>query len=103
MRKFADRLLASEVSIVRAIANDEGRGHFVRAEALKTLAKRGEVSKTLVRRLWRIGSPCFQPDLVAAVHYGRASNDWCNGFLAGVRDDAVNRVVIKQLEAAEGG
>ncbi|MGR4872225.1 RNA-directed DNA polymerase [Variovorax sp. LARHSF232] len=102
MRKFADKLLANEVSIVRAIAHDEGRGLFVRAEALKTLAKRGEISRALVRRLWSIGSTCFHPDIVAAVHYGRGSNEWCDGFLAGVRDDAINRVVIKQLEAAEG-
>lgn len=101
MRKFADRLLESEASVVRAIANDEGSSHFVRMEALKTLAKRGEVSRSLVRRLWGICSPCFQPDIVAAVHYGRASCDWCDGFLAGVGADAINRVVIKHLEAAE--
>jgi hypothetical protein len=99
LRKYVSYLGVRQRSVIRSIAMDEGRSMFCRVEALKILAQSGEISNVLVRRLWSIAPLCFQPDLVAAVHYGRQAETWCDAFLAGVRDDPVNNVVVRKLQA----
>lgn len=98
-RKFVGHLGARQRAVIRGIAMDEGRSMFCRVEALKILAQSGEISNVLVRRLWSMVPVCFQPDLVAAVHYGRSAEPWCEAFLAGVREDPVNNVVVRKLQA----
>jgi hypothetical protein len=99
LRKSVKNLSVRQIATVRQIASDESRSAFCRSEAIKTLAMHGEISKSLVRRMWSTASVCFHPDLIAAAHYGRKTDPWCESFLAGVKDDPVHKVVVRQLEA----
>ena len=99
VRKFGADLIESEAKVIREIAFDESKSALSRVEAIKVLATRGEISQSLIKRLWNSAPVCYQPDLIAAAHRARDTEAWCKTFLAGVVDDAVHRVVVRQLEA----
>lgn len=96
--KFAPSLLPEQTETVRRIALDEQQGMYCRVEALKVLAKLGELNHALVLRLWNTAAPFFRTDLVRAAHHARGHEKWCEAFLAGVVEDAVNKVVLRHLD-----
>jgi hypothetical protein len=93
-------MVARQQPLLRGIALDEGQSHYCRAEALKILGMQGELDHMVVRRLWNIAPYCFHPDLVAAAHYARGKESWCEPFLAGAMEDPINKVVVRHLERA---
>jgi hypothetical protein len=98
--KFHNSMVARQQPLLRGIALDEGQSHYCRAEALKILGMQGELDHMVVRRLWNIAPYCFHPDLVAAAHYARGKESWCEPFLAGAMEDPINKVVVRHLERA---
>lgn len=98
--KFHNSLSNDQQGVVRSVTLDEGQSFYCRTEALKILGMRGELDHMVVRRLWNIAPRCFHPDLVAAAHYALGKVPWCEAFLAGAMEDAVNKVVVRHLEGA---
>jgi hypothetical protein len=98
--KFHESMANGQLRLLSGIALDEGQSFYCRAEALKILGMQGELDHMVVRRLWNVAPCCFHPDLVAAAHYARGKQSWCEAFLAGATEDPVNRVVIRHLESA---
>lgn len=85
--------------LAHSLAESEDEPAVVRVEAMKTLAATGVCDRLLMRRLWNTASVAFRPDLVASAHFARDKQPWCAGFLDGVKDDPVNVVVLRHLEA----
>jgi hypothetical protein len=100
LAKVATNLSPEQAMTVRKLAFDEGQSMYCRVEALKVLAKLGELNHALVLRLWNTAAPFFRSDLVTAAHHARTVQKWCEPFLAGVVEDAVNKVVIRHLDSA---
>ena len=103
LARFAGALQASNLDVARKLATDEDEIALCRVAALKVLALRGECDHLLVRRLWNLAPVTFHPDLVAAAYYARATQAWCNPFIAGAKDDPINAVVLRHLEETNRG
>lgn len=88
--------------MLEKITTDEDQSFYCRVEALKVLGMQGTLDHAVVRRLWNIAPRCFRPDLVAAAHFARGREAWCEPFVAGAMDDAVNTVVVRHLENGSG-
>lgn len=95
---FIDSISDKEIEVIYRIALDEDQSVSCRVEALKMLGKYGKLAHQIVRRMWNTAAPCYRPDLVAAAHYARGKEKWCESFLEGVLEDPINIVVLRHLD-----
>jgi hypothetical protein len=97
LQNSAPALTEEFVSHLRTVADREGGEWFARIQAAKLLARRGQLDRDLLDRLWQLAPPAFRPDFIAAANEMTAFSGWAVGFLEGSGGNPVYEVVMSHV------
>lgn len=96
IRESAGLLTTPMVEHLRDLARAEGGEWFRRVQAIRVLARRGDLDRAILETVWQLAPEPFRPDLIAAGNDMTAFADWALPFLEGCRGDPVHEVVMAQ-------